>query len=94
MQHHHNAHIPPGQAAFNWFPMDPTGAHGLDIRTEFPEEFDWDPAAAALAVGKEQDLLFQSLWGGGGTNGLGGDQLNPALNLFGTLVGDEFGTDG
>ncbi|GAA6008902.1 hypothetical protein JCM11491_003828 [Sporobolomyces phaffii] len=86
---HHQA------AAFNWFPMDPSAAHGLDIRTEFPEEFDWDPAAAALAVGKEQDLLFQSLWGGGGgTNGLGGDQLNPALNLFGTLVGDaEFGTD-
>ena len=73
--------------------MDPNAAHGLDIRTEFPEEFDWDPAAQALAIGKEQDLLFQSLWGGGGTNGLGGDQLNPALNLFGTLVGDEFGAD-
>ncbi|GAA5882031.1 hypothetical protein JCM16303_005568 [Sporobolomyces ruberrimus] len=95
-QHHHHPPPPPpggGQAAFNWFPVDPTAAHGLDIRTEFPEEFDWDPAAAALAVGKEQDLLFQSLWGGGGTNGLGGDQLNPALNLFGTLVGDEFGVD-
>ncbi|GAA5893277.1 uncharacterized protein JCM6883_007618 [Sporobolomyces salmoneus] len=86
---HHSA----PQSAFNWLPIDPTAAHGLDIRTEFPEEFDWDPAAAALAVGKEQDLLFQSLWGGGGANGLGGDQLNPALNLFGTLVGDEFGVD-
>ncbi|GAA5974589.1 hypothetical protein JCM5350_001207 [Sporobolomyces pararoseus] len=97
LQHHHThpQHAPPpgSQAAFNWFPMDPNAAHGLDIRTEFPEEFDWDPAAQALAIGKEQDLLFQSLWGGGGTNGLGGDQLNPALNLFGTLVGDEFGAD-
>ncbi|GAA5937232.1 uncharacterized protein JCM15063_002846 [Sporobolomyces koalae] len=92
--HHHPHHHHAPQSAFNWFPIDPVAAsHSLDIRTEFPEEFDWDPAAAALAVGKEQDLLFQSLWGGGGANGLGGDQLNPALNLFGTLVGDEFGAD-
>jgi len=94
LDHSHNPPAHASQSAFNWFPLDPvTAPNGLDIRTEFPEEFDWDPAAAALAVGKEQDLLFQSLWGGAGASGFGGDQLNPALNLFGTLVGDEFGLD-
>ncbi|GAA5920323.1 hypothetical protein JCM1841_004532 [Sporobolomyces salmonicolor] len=69
-----------------------------NLAFEFPElTFEWDPSAQSLAAGHEQDLLFQSLWGGGaaargGQHGdLGG--MNPALNLFGTLVGDEFGLD-
>lgn len=54
----------------------------------------WDPVSTSLAVGVEQDLLFQSLWGSGGaaagpTGGLGddfGSGVNPALNLFDTLI--------
>ncbi|GAA5971935.1 hypothetical protein JCM11641_001576 [Rhodosporidiobolus odoratus] len=59
--------------------------------------FDWDPTASNIAVGKEQDLLFQSLWGGagamGGSGEVGDGGVNPALGLFGTLVGDEFGSE-
>ena len=41
--------------------------------------WDWD-------LGREQDLLFQSLWNDGGLGG-GGDS-----NIMGTLLGDNFGT--
>jgi hypothetical protein len=57
----------------------------------FELPWEWDPTAGSMAVGKEQDLLFQSLWSNQTMDmGTGG---NPLLNLFGTLVGDEFGLD-
>lgn len=45
-----------------------------------------------MAAGKEQDLLFQSLWSNQAMDM--GTGSNPLLNLFGTLQGDEFGLDG
>ncbi|GAA5854495.1 hypothetical protein JCM8547_004863 [Rhodosporidiobolus lusitaniae] len=70
---------------------DPTGF-------DLTNPFEWDPTASNVAVGREQDMLFQSLWGGSGVlGGIGesGGGVNPALNLFGTLglTGDEFGLE-
>jgi len=48
--------------------------------------WNFDPSNAALAAGHEQDRLFSSLWS---TSELPGS--NPALSLFGTLVGEDFG---
>lgn len=54
--------------------------------TDQPFPWDWDPTSDFIAVGREQDLLFQSLWNDGGVGG-GGD-----FNIMGTLLGDNFGT--
>ncbi|ORY91668.1 hypothetical protein BCR35DRAFT_73363 [Leucosporidium creatinivorum] len=58
----------------------------------FELPWEWDPTAGSMAVGKEQDLLFQSLWSNQTMDV--GTGSNPLLNLFGTLVSDEFGLDG
>ncbi|GAA5916970.1 hypothetical protein JCM6882_005074 [Rhodosporidiobolus microsporus] len=87
-----------------WLATEPTNELGGFKLADVPGGFDasnpfeWDPAASTIQVGKEQDLLFQSLWGGsGGVGGAGdvGGGVNPALNLFGTLglTGDEFGLE-
>ncbi|KAL8278001.1 hypothetical protein RQP46_009633 [Phenoliferia psychrophenolica] len=52
--------------------------------TTFP--WDWDPTSEFIAVGREQDLLFNSLWNDGGLGG-GSD-----FNIMGTLLGDNFGS--
>ncbi|GAA6005075.1 hypothetical protein JCM10207_008503 [Rhodosporidiobolus poonsookiae] len=74
---------------------EPTSEMGGFKLADLPDPsnpFEWDPTASNIAVGKEQDLLFQSLWGSGAMGDLGSG-VNPALNLFGTLVGDEFGLE-
>ncbi|GAA5821960.1 hypothetical protein JCM11251_004797 [Rhodosporidiobolus azoricus] len=87
-----------------WLAAEPTNELGGFKLADVPSGFDasnpfeWDPAASTIQVGKEQDLLFQSLWGGSGSVGQAGDMgggVNPALNLFGTLglTGDEFGLE-
>ncbi|GAA5904907.1 hypothetical protein JCM5296_006140 [Sporobolomyces johnsonii] len=93
-----NVPLPPGPFAAEPASEMAAGFKLGNLAFEFPElTFEWDPSAQSLAAGHEQDLLFQSLWGGGaaargGQHGdLGG--MNPALNLFGTLVGDEVGLD-
>lgn len=48
--------------------------------------WNFDPSNAALAAGHEQDRLFSSLWSSSELPG-----SNPALSLFGTLVGEDFG---
>ncbi|GAA5987155.1 hypothetical protein JCM10908_001053 [Rhodotorula pacifica] len=74
----------------------PSAAGGLgdpSVHGHMRSIYEWDPMSHSIQVGHEQDLLFQSLWGGGGMasggewGGMG--SANPALNLFGTLVGDE-----
>ncbi|KAK4705957.1 cytokinin riboside 5'-monophosphate phosphoribohydrolase, partial [Phenoliferia sp. Uapishka_3] len=47
-----------------------------------PFSWDWDPTSEFIAVGREQDLLFQTLWNDNGL-GVGGD-------IMGTLLGDNF----
>ncbi|BGP31115.1 zinc finger transcriptional activator [Rhodotorula toruloides] len=63
------------------------------LGADYSNPFEWDPMNHSIQVGHEQDLLFQSLWGTGaaglGASGDFGSGINPALNLFGTLVGDE-----
>ncbi|GAA5861184.1 hypothetical protein JCM3774_002220 [Rhodotorula dairenensis] len=70
----------------------PVPMGGLGEPNQMRSMYEWDPMSHSIQVGHEQDLLFQSLWGGGMATGgdLGGmGGTNPALNLFGTLVGDE-----
>ncbi|GAA5930045.1 hypothetical protein JCM10213_002852 [Rhodosporidiobolus nylandii] len=67
-----------------------------DVPAGFETPFDWGSTGENVEIGREQDLLFQSLWGGsgvGGTGEVGDGSINPALGLFGTLVGDEFGLE-
>lgn len=59
----------------------------------FEMPWEWSADAGTMDLGKEQDLLFQSLWQNH-QNQDPGTGSNPLLNLFGTLVGDEFGLDG
>ncbi|GAA6057140.1 hypothetical protein JCM3770_004842 [Rhodotorula araucariae] len=94
------AHAPPWLSAIG----EPTAEMGgfklgdAPGAADYSKPFEWDPISTNLAVGVEQDLLFQSLWGSGAgpTGGPGdfGSGVNPALNLFGTLVGEDFGLDG
>lgn len=66
---------------------DVPGGGGTGTGTD---TWEWDPVSTSLAVGVEQDLLFQSLWGSGAgpTGGPSdfGSGVNPALNLFDTLI--------
>ncbi|KAM0749223.1 hypothetical protein T439DRAFT_326961 [Meredithblackwellia eburnea MCA 4105] len=45
------------------------------------DPWNWDPSSEFIASGKDQDLLFQSLWADNGM--IGGD-----FNIMGTLLGD------
>lgn len=71
-------------AADNSFGFDPSS---------FQLPWEWSVDVGSMDLGKEQDLLFQSLWQNHQTQDQGTGS-NPLLNLFGTLVGDEFGQDG
>ncbi|BGP47112.1 zinc finger transcriptional activator [Rhodotorula kratochvilovae] len=94
------AHAPPWLSAIGEPTADIGGFKLGDAPggTDYSKPFEWDPISTNLAVGVEQDLLFQSLWGSGAgpTGGPGdfGSGVNPSLNLFGTLVGEDFGLDG
>lgn len=86
-----------------WLAPTPTGDQTVEfggfklgtapLGADYSNPFEWDPMNHSIQVGHEQDLLFQSLWGTGaaglGASGDFGSGINPALNLFGTLVGDE-----
>ncbi|GAA6009079.1 uncharacterized protein JCM10292_002473 [Rhodotorula paludigena] len=71
---------------------------GLDPLTG--NALEWDSMSSSIAMGREQDMLFQSLWGsgagpaGGSSNDFGFGAGAPALNLFGTLVGEDFELNG